>query len=264
MFADLLDLPSRSVKPRRIGLTMAIDGGLPAAAFEDAIASGADYIDVVKFGWGTALVTPGLDRKLACLRDHGIRFYVGGTLFEKFVVQDRFDDFVAWCKRIGADTVEVSNGTIPMSNSAKAAYIRKCSDDFVVISEVGFKDADRSLRLSPSKWVEYISEDLEAGAAHVITEARESGLSGICRPDGELRIGLIEDILCSGIPVEQLIFEAPNKDLQTYFVERVGSDVNLGNIPPDDVIGVETLRMGLRADTLMHFEALRHDNPGSC
>jgi phosphosulfolactate synthase len=259
MLTDLLDLPARSTKPRTVGLTMAIDSGMPAGLFEDAVTTAADAIDMVKFGWGTALVTPDLDRKLACLRDAGIDFYLGGTLFEKFVVQDRFDSFLALCERLGTQTIEVSNGTINMSNAAKCAYIRKCASDFRVISEVGFKDADRSLRLAPSKWVDFINEDLDAGAALVITEARESGKSGICRADGELRFGLIEDILTSGIPPERLIFEAPNKDLQTYFIQRVGANVNLGNICPTEMIGLETLRVGLRADTLEHFEAGRVD-----
>jgi phosphosulfolactate synthase len=259
VLTDLLDLPARSTKPRTVGLTMAIDSGLPAGLFEDAVTTAADTIDMVKFGWGTALVTSELDRKLECLQDAGIDFYLGGTLFEKFVVQDRFDSFLALCERLGTQTIEISNGTIGISNSAKCAYIRKCVGDFKVISEVGFKDADRSLRLAPSKWVDFINEDLDAGAALVITEARESGKSGICRADGELRFGLIEDILTSGIPPERLIFEAPNKDLQTYFIQRVGANVNLGNIAPTEMIGLETLRVGLRADTLGHFEAGRVD-----
>lgn len=257
MLTDLLDLPDRSTKPRTVGLTMVIDSGLPAGLFEDAVVTAAEWIDVIKFGWGTALVTSDLDRKLAVLRDVGIDFYLGGTLFEKFVVQDRFDSFLRLCERLGTNTVEISNGTIDLSNAAKCAYIRKCATDFKVISEVGFKDAGRSLRLSPSRWVDFIHEDIDAGASLVITEARESGKSGICRADGELRYGLIEDILTSGIPPQRLIFEAPNKELQTYFIQRVGANVNLGNICPTDMIGIETLRMGLRADTLSHFEDQR-------
>lgn len=249
-----LELPQRSAKPRSTGLTMVIDGGAPTGYFLDAMHSTAPLIDVVKFGWGTALVTPGLADKLACLRELGIRYYFGGTLFEKFVAQDRFEAYLDFVRAAGADTVEISNGTIPLSNTGKAAYIRKCADEFDVLSEVGFKDADRSQRLSPSQWVDCINEDLEAGSSMVITEARESGRSGICRPDGELRWGLIEDILVSGIDSDRLLFEAPNKALQTHFITRVGANVNLGNIPLDDVIGVETLRLGLRADTLLHFE----------
>lgn len=253
MATTALDLPERTSKPRSRGLTMVIDGGLPTAFFVDAVSSAAELIDVVKFGWGTAVVSTGLERKVAALRDLGVAFYFGGTLFEKYVVQDRFDAFLGFVRASGARIVEVSNGTIPMTNTAKAAYVRKCADEFEVYSEVGFKDADRSQRLSPSQWVECIEEDLAAGATRVITEARESGRSGICRPDGELRWGLIEDIL-SRVDADKLLFEAPNKTLQTHFVTRVGPNVNLGNIGVDDVIGLETLRLGLRGDTLLHFD----------
>jgi phosphosulfolactate synthase len=257
MLTEFLDLPARTTKPRDRGLTMVIDSGMPTGLFEDAITTAAQYIDLVKFGWGTALVTPDLRRKLDCLNQLGVEYYLGGTLFEKFVAQDQFDGFLRLCEDLGVKTIEVSNGTIDLSNTSKAAYIRKCSEDFHVISEVGFKDSDRSLHLSPAMWIDCINEDLEAGASMVITEARESGKSGICRADGELRYGLIEDILGSGLPADRLLFEAPNKELQTYFIERVGPDVNLGNIHPWDLIGLETLRVGLRADTLPHFEALR-------
>jgi phosphosulfolactate synthase len=259
MLTELLDLPERTVKPRGTGLTMVMDTGLPTAAFEDAMAAVADHIDLVKLGWGTALVTPDLDIKLSLLRDLGIGYYLGGTLFEKFVAQDRFESFLGLCRDLGTEVVEVSNGTIPMSNTAKAAYIRKCAEHFRVISEVGYKDAERSLHLSPSQWVDCIGEDLEAGSSLVITEARESGRSGICRADGELRFGLIEDILSSGLDADRLLFEAPTKELQAWFVTRVGANVNLGNISPTEVISLETLRLGLRSDTLMHFEAMRQE-----
>lgn len=255
--ASLLDLPERTAKPRRSGITMVIDGGIPASAFEDTVSAVAEHIDLVKLGWGTALVTPDLDRKVATLKNLGIDFYVGGTLFEKFVIQDRFESFVTMCQRLGTNVVEVSNGTIPMTNTEKAAYIRKCAEHFRVISEVGYKDADRSLRLSPSHWVEFIEEDLAAGADLVITEARESGKSGICRADGEVRYGLIEDIISSGLDIDRLLFEAPNRDLQIYFVTRLGANVNLGNIAAEEVTGLETLRLGLRGDTLMFFEEQR-------
>jgi phosphosulfolactate synthase len=242
---------------------MVIDSGLATAAFDDAITSASAYIDLVKFGWGTALVTADLDRKIESLRRNDIRYSLGGTLFEKFAAQDRFDTYLDLCRSLDVDVIEVSNGTIPLSNTAKCAYIAKCADaGFEVVSEVGFKDADRSQHLSPSQWVECIREDLAAGASMVITEARESGRSGICRPDGELRWGLIEDILASGVPPDCLLFEAPTKELQTHFVTRVGSNVNLGNIAPFDVIGLETLRLGLRSDTLEHFEAIRAQPDG--
>jgi phosphosulfolactate synthase len=246
-------LPSRATKPRSTGLTMVIDGGIPLKMFADIISSTPELIDFVKFGWGTAVVTGGLQQKIDVLREHGIGFYLGGTLFEKYVMQERFDDYKRFCVELGCEHVEVSNGTVTMSNAEKASYIRKLAGDFTVVSEVGFKDPDRSEQLPPSKWIEYINEDLAAGAAMVTLEARESGKSGICRPDGALRFGLIEDVLSAGVGQDQLLFEAPTTTLQTYFITRLGTDVNLGNVPASAVIGLETLRLGLRADTLTHF-----------
>ncbi len=253
-----LDLPERSRRPRCSGLTMVIDNGIPLRAFTDAIDSAAEYIDSVKFGWGTALVTPTLDEKIAHLREHGISFYFGGTLFEKFVVQGAFDSYLALCRDHGCEVVEVSNGTIPLPNREKARYIERAAATFTVLSEVGYKDQERCLQLSGADWIRCIREDLEAGATRVITEARESGKSGICRPDGTLRFDLIERILASGIDPNDLVFEAPTKELQSYFVKRVGPGANLANVAPGDVVGCETLRLGLRSDTLLHFELERH------
>ena len=244
-----LHLPHRAAKPRGTGLTMVIDGGIPLWQFTDLVSSAAEYIDFVKFGWGTAVVTNSLHAKIEVLAAN-----VGGTLFEKYVLQGRFDDFRKFCAEHECQHVEVSNGTISMSNSEKASYIRKLADDFTVVSEVGFKDPVRSEQLPPSMWVEYINEDLEAGASLVTLEARESGRSGICRPDGALRFGLIEDVLASGISPQDLLFEAPTTALQAHFITRIGPDVNLGNVPATGIIGLETLRLGLRADTLTAFE----------
>ncbi len=252
-----LDLPPRAAKPRAEGVTMVIDSGLPQGAFADAMGSVEPYVDVVKFGWGTAMVTPDIERKFAVLRNLGIPYYFGGTLFEKFVVQDRFESFVTLCRLCGCEMVEVSNGTIPMTNSEKAAYIRKCADNFTVVSEVGFKDEARGDELAPEGWVEAIAEDLDAGASRVITEARESGRSGICRPDGSPRTELVDAILASGIDPDRLLFEAPTKALQTHWITLLGPNVNLGNVAPSEVIGLETLRLGLRADTLLQLEEVR-------
>ncbi len=253
-----LTLPERAVKPRASGLTMVLDGGVPLGLFSDLVALGAQYIDYVKFGWGTAAVTGCLRDKIGVLDAHGIGFYFGGTLFEKFVLQGRFEDYRRFCEAHACRHVEVSNGTIDMSNSEKAGYIRKLASDFRVVSEVGFKDPGRSEMLPPSAWVAAIREDLDAGASLVTLEARESGKSGICRPDGELRYGLIEDVLQltrhGGIGVDSLLFEAPTTALQTHMITRIGPNANLGNIPATGVIGLETLRLGLRADTLTIFE----------
>jgi phosphosulfolactate synthase len=249
-----LQLPARAAKPRQTGLTMMIDGGLPFGQFTDIVSSGAEYIDYVKFGWGTAVVTGNIDAKIDVLRQYGIGFYFGGTLFEKFVLQERLDDFRRFCTEHQCQHVEVSNGTISLSNTEKASYVRKLADDFTVISEVGFKDPARSAQLSAGEWIGCIGEDLAAGASMATLEARESGRSGICRSDGTLRSDLIEDVLAAGIGREQLLFEAPTTALQAHFITRLGPDVNLGNIPAQGVLSLETLRLGLRADTLTAFE----------
>jgi phosphosulfolactate synthase len=254
MTPSALTLPRRAAKPRETGLTMVIDGGVPLALFTDLVELGAEYIDYVKFGWGTSIVTNCLREKIAVLGGNDIGFYFGGTLFEKFVLQGRFEDYRRFCEEYGTRHVEVSNGTIDMSNAEKAGYIRKLAPDYTVVSEVGFKDPGRSEMLAPSEWIACISEDLDAGASLVTLEARESGKSGICRPDGALRYGLVEDVLHAGIPERHLLFEAPTTALQTHLISRIGPDVNLGNIPAQGVIGTETLRLGLRADTLTTFE----------
>jgi phosphosulfolactate synthase len=249
----MLTLPKRQSKPRSSGLTMMIDGGLPLGVLRSVLDSAGTFIDFVKFGWGTALVTAELDQKIECLRQHEVVYYFGGTLFEKHIIQDRFDDFRSLCLSAGCTHVEVSNGTIELSNTEKAGYIRKLADDFTVVSEVGFKDAGRSEKLPPTTWIDYVHEDLDAGAELVTMEARESGRSGICRPDGQVRYGLIEELLTGGLPIDSLLFEAPNTGLQTYFLKRIGPEANLGNVAATDVIGLETLRLGLRADTLLEF-----------
>lgn len=245
--------PTLSRRPGARGITMAIDPGLPTGAFIDAVSSHRDLIDLVKFGWGTALVTRDLGTKVSVLADLGIGFYFGGTLFEHHVWTGRFDAFLDLVHRAGTRWVEVSNGTIPLDQRAKAGYVRRLSDmGFTVLSEVGFKDPDRSARLTPADWVGAIREDLDAGAAMVITETRESGRSGIARPDGHLRGDVVAAIL-DAVDAARLLFEAPTKDLQVELLRLVGREVNLGNIALADVVGVETLRRGLRADTLLDF-----------
>ncbi|HEY6492415.1 MAG TPA: phosphosulfolactate synthase [Trebonia sp.] len=254
MNRSVLTLPERAVKPRTSGLTMVIDGGVPLGQFTDLVELGAEYIDFIKFGWGTSVVTNCLREKIAVLDSHGIEFYFGGTLFEKFALQGRFDDYRRLLEEYSCRHVEVSNGTIEMPNAEKAGYIRKLAPDFSIVSEVGFKDPGRSEMLPPSEWVASIKEDLEAGASIVTLEARESGTSGIVRPNGELRYGLIEDVLHAGIGIDTLLFEAPNTALQTHMITRIGPNVNLGNVPATGVISLETLRLGLRSDTLTAFD----------
>jgi phosphosulfolactate synthase len=238
---------------------MMIDKGIPTRQFEDLIESHGEHIDFVKFGWGTSVVTKNFRTKLDVLRDASVDFYLGGTLFEKYIQQDRLHEFQSLCESYGCSFVEVSNGTIDITNDDKAEYVKRLSDDFFVISEVGSKDQATSDTMAPNKWVSFIQADLDAGAVLVTLETREGGKGGICRSNGELRYGLIEEILSSKISHGDLLFEAPSTELQTYFVRRVGPDVNLGNIAVSDVIPLETIRLGLRSETLLDFEPGYHD-----
>ena len=234
-----------------MGITAVIDNGLPLALFEDAISSADSCIDLVKFGWGTALVTPRLTDKISCLDRHNIGFLFGGTLFEKFFAQGIVEEYFDFCRQHGCRYLEVSDGTIEIPVAEKARLIARAAEDFVVLSEVGYKDQERSTALTGEQWAARIKADLEAGATLVVTEARESGTSGVCNAAGELRSDVIEEIIASGIDCRRLVFEAPTKGLQTFFVTRLGSDVNLANIAPSDVIA-------LRSDTFLHFELERH------
>lgn len=252
--SDFIKLPERHSKPRAAGLSVLIDNGYPLKFYEDVVVSHHSLIDYIKFGWGTALVTPSIKEKIAIARAHNIEVFMGGTFFEKSAVQNKVPEYAAYLNKLGVTWLEVSNGTIDIDNTKKAEYIRQLSGDFSVLSEVGFKDSERSLELYPAQWVVYIEQDFAAGSKWVITEARESGTSGICRPDGEIRFGLINEIANSGIDTEKMIFEAPNKNLQKYFIDHFGANVNLANIAFNDVIPLETLRLGLRSDTLMMFE----------
>lgn len=249
-----LALPERATKPRARGLTVVIDNGIPLTYFQDVVESMGSLVDLVKFGWGTSLVTETIERKIACLQAHQVDYFFGGTLFEKYLSQHLLDAYLDYCRQHGCRYIEVSNGTIALSNDEKARLIADVAREFRVLSEVGYKDSERSSLLHPAQWIAFIRQDLAAGAERVITEARESGTSGICRSNGELRFGLIEEILSTDIDPNKLVFEAPNKSLQTYFIQRLGSNVNLANIPIQDIIPLETLRLGLRSDTLLTFE----------
>ncbi|MGZ4543340.1 MAG: phosphosulfolactate synthase [Mycobacteriaceae bacterium] len=246
-----LTLPERSRKPRSAGLTMVIDGGLPIRLFRDVIASYGPHIDLVKFGWGTAVVTPCLREKLTCLREAGIGYFFGGTLFEKHVAQGEFDAYRQLCHDHGCRYVEVSNGTVPLEESDKAHYVSVLAEEFTVLSEVGSKTTEGNNRLTPRDWARQIRTDLAHGAHLVITESRESGTTGFANPSGEVREEVLDAILAAGVDPALLLFEAPTKALQTELILRFGANVNLGNIAPSDVVGVETLRLGLRSDTLL-------------
>jgi phosphosulfolactate synthase len=232
------------------GLTMMIDNGLPTGAFTDVVTSHGQYIGLVKFGWGTALVTRDLDRKTRLLQEAGIGFFFGGTLFEHHVWTDRLDDYLRLVERTGATHIEVSNGTIPLDQRMKAEYVQRMAAYRPVLSEVGYKDAARSADLTPQDWATALREDLDAGATMVITEARESGRSGIASSDGSLRADVLEAVV-RGVEVPRVLFEAPTKELQVELITALGPAVNLGNIAPADLISLETLRRGLRGDTLL-------------
>jgi phosphosulfolactate synthase len=204
-----------------------------------------EHIDIVKLGWGTSYVTNNLRRKLDVLRDKKV--VLGGTFFEVVYVKDKLDEYKRWLGELGIDHVEISDGTVEIPRERKLALIADFAKDFTVLSEVGSKDSE--VNIAPYLWVEWIKEELEAGAWKVVTESREGGTAGIFRPTGEMRTGLVEEIEHS-IDFHDLIWEAPTKNSQAWFIKHFGPDVNLGNIPPDEVIALETLRLGLRGDTL--------------
>ncbi len=199
-------------------------------------------------------MTSELQAKIDFLKKNDIEYFFGGTLFEKAFIQGRFESFVSFAKDSGCQYIEISDGTIDLQPSIRAELIEMLTKDFKVLTEVGFKDPEKSKVFAPKDWVKTIKADFAAGAYKVITEARESGTSGICRADGEVRYGLIEEILSSGIESHNMIFETPNKSLQTYFIKKLGANVNLGNIGFEDVVALETLRLGLRSDTFFTFD----------
>jgi phosphosulfolactate synthase len=246
--AGFLDLPERSQKPRERGLTHVLDKGLSTAEAEGLIEVAGDAVDIVKLGWGTALVTGNLEPKLARYAEHGIPVVLGGTLTEIALRDGRLDGLIAWLKELGLRHVEVSDGTIELESDRKCEIVRRLAGEgFLVLSEVGSKDDERIM--APYRWVEEIERELDAGAWKVIAEARESGTAGIFRHDGEVRMGLIDEI-AHAIDPARMVFEAPRKEQQVWFLRRFGHEVNLGNIAPADVLSLETLRLGLRSDTM--------------
>ncbi|RMH61965.1 MAG: phosphosulfolactate synthase [Bacteroidetes bacterium] len=247
---NMIGIPERPAKPRPEGLTLMLDKGLSARQVEDVLDVAAEYIDLVKLGWGTAVITPGLERKLAIYRAADVPVYFGGSLFEAFYLRRQFDTYRRLLDHLGIRHVEVSDGSLEMARDEKLGCIHVLSRDFTVLSEVGSKDKDTIM--PPYKWVRYIQQELEAGSWKVICEARESGTAGIFRPNGEIRSGLVDEIV-DLIDRRHIIFEAPQKAQQVWFIKHSGPNVNLGNISPEEVIPLETLRLGLRADTMFDF-----------
>lgn len=254
---SLNNLPKRTVKPREKGLTLVLDKGYSVRQAEDFVEVCSDYVDIIKLGWGTSYVTQNLEAKLAVYKNAGIPVYLGGTLFEAYMLRDQLDSYKNLLRNYGIEHVEVSNGTIWISDEKKQAVIRELSQEFYVFSEVGSKNPNEII--PPYKWVRIIEQELEAGANKVICEARESGTVGVFRPNGEVRSGLIEEIT-DQISPDKLIFEAPQKEQQVWFIRKFGSNANLGNITPSEVISLETLRLGLRGDTLLDFYSLDDDD----
>ena len=244
------NLPERTQKPRSSGMTMVMDKGLSLRQVEDFIEVSGAYTDIVKLGWATSFVTPNLDDKLKLYSEAGIPVYFGGTLFEAMLVRGQFDDYCRLLDKYKLQYAEVSDGSINIEHEEKCEYIRKLCKQVTVISEVGSKDVQKIF--APYKWINLMRAEIDAGAWKVIAEARESGNVGIYRDSGEVRQGLIDEILTQ-IPEETIIFEAPQKAQQVWFIKLIGANVNLGNIAPADVIPLETLRLGIRSDTFDHF-----------
>jgi phosphosulfolactate synthase len=243
---DFLKLPKRPKKQREYGITHVLDKGTSANELEGILDIAADYIDLVKLGWGTGYITKNLPEKIKIYEKYGIPVYFGGTLLELALAQGRFSQYVKMLKKYGIKYVELSNGVIEITQKEKCRLIAQLSGDFTVLSEVGSKDINKID--PPAFWVKYIKSELKAGSWKIITEARESGTTGIFRSTGEIREGLIDEIDME-IPHRKIIFEAPKKPQQVWFIKRFGSNVNLGNIPLEEVIPLETLRLGLRGDT---------------
>jgi len=243
---NLSQIPNRTPKPRNSGLTMVMDKGLSINEARNFLEVADPHVDIVKLGFGTAFVTPKLREKIELYKEAGMPIYFGGTLFEAFLIRNQFEDYLAVCKDYGIDYMEVSDGSITIPHAEKCGYIEKMTKHGTVLSEVGSKDAEHIM--PPYKWIELMRAELESGASYVIAEAREAGNVGIYRGSGEVREGLVQEILTQ-IPEEKIIWEAPQKAQQLYFLELIGCNVNLGNIAPNEVIPLEAMRIGLRGDT---------------
>ncbi len=243
---NLTQIPERNKKPRNHGITMVMDKGLSVEEARNFMSASNPHVDIVKLGFGTSFVTPNLREKIEVYQSFGIPVYFGGTLFEAFLIRNQFQDYINVCKEYNIDFMEVSDGSITIPHAEKCGYIEKLTKYGTVLSEVGSKDAAHII--PPYKWIELMRAELEAGSTYVIAEAREAGNVGIYRGSGEVREGLVQEILTQ-IPEENIIWEAPQKAQQLYFLELVGCNVNLGNIAPNEMIALEAMRIGLRGDT---------------
>ncbi|SNS41606.1 phosphosulfolactate synthase [Belliella buryatensis] len=246
----LKNIPVRTQKPRTSGFTMVMDKGLSIREVENFLDGNSDYVDIVKLGWATSYLTKNLAEKISLYHDAGVPVYLGGTLFEAFVIRDQFDDYRRVLEKYDLKFAEVSDGSVSMPHDMKCEFIATLAKDVTVLSEVGSKDAAKII--PPYKWIEQMEKELQAGSWKVIGEAREGGTVGLFRDSGEVRQGLVEEILTK-IPEEKILWEAPQKEQQVWFVKLLGANVNLGNIAPSELIPLETIRLGLRGDTFDHF-----------
>jgi len=243
---NLSQIPHRLPKPRTSGMTMVMDKGLSLEEAKNLVSAAGPHIDIIKLGFGTAFVTPNLRQKIEFYQSVDIPVYFGGTLFEAFLIRNQFNDYIELCKDFDIHFMEVSDGSIIIPHTEKCGYIEKLTKHGKVLSEVGSKDATHII--PPYKWIELMKAELDAGSSYVIAEAREAGNVGIYRGTGEVREGLVQEILTQ-IPAEKIIWEAPQKSQQLYFLELLGCNVNLGNISPAEIIPLEAMRVGLRGDT---------------
>ncbi len=247
---NLSQLPERSLKPRESGITMVMDKGLSLKEAEDFIANNSTYTDIVKLGFGTSFATPKLLEKIKLYQSADIPVYFGGTLFEAYVIRNQFEDYLRLLDKTGITYAEVSDGSIEMHHDTKCEYIRKLATRATVLSEVGSKDAEKII--PPYEWIEQMESEISAGVWKVIAEARESGTVGIFRGTGEVRSGLVAEIIRK-IPLDKILWEAPLKSQQVWFIKLYGANVNLGNIAPNELIALETLRLGLRGDSFFFY-----------
>ena len=250
MIEILKNIPSRASKPREEGLTMVMDKGLSLNEAENMVALKSELTDIVKLGFGTSLLTRFIDKKINLYQKSGMMVYTGGTLFEAFVIRNQFDDFCKLMDKLKLEMVEVSDGSISINHDVKCEYIQKLSKNFKVISEIGSKD--ESIILDDSQWISFMKKELDAGSWKVIAEAREGGNVGMFDPNGNIKKDLIDKIT-SDIPVDKILWEAPQKKQQVWFINSFGANVNLGNISPNDIISLECLRLGLRGDTFENY-----------
>ncbi|MES2130766.1 MAG: phosphosulfolactate synthase [Bacteroidota bacterium] len=246
----LSHLPERTERPRESGLTMVMDKGISLKHAEEFVDSYADYVDFMKLGFGTSVMSKHVKEKIKIYQNAGIKTYLGGTLFEAFIARGKFDEYQKFIDAYGLDTAEVSDGSINMDHDSKCEFISKLSKNFTVLSEVGSKE--EGIIIHPAKWVSMMKAELEAGSFKVIAEARESGTVGIFHKNGSTHSMLITRITNKIKPTD-IIWETPQKAQQVYFINLFGANVNVGNISVDDVIPLETLRLGLRGDTFFNY-----------